>query len=57
MTGTADVLVVGAGLAGLCCARQLAERGVSTVADGRVSTRVAGDPRSLDRDCRVRDTC
>lgn len=31
MTRTADVLVVGGGLAGLCCARRLAERGVSTI--------------------------
>jgi phytoene dehydrogenase-like protein len=31
MTRTADVLVVGGGLAGLCCARRLVERGLSTV--------------------------
>jgi phytoene dehydrogenase-like protein len=46
MTRTADVLVVGAGLAGLCCARRLAERGVSTVvleaADG-IGGRVRSD--------------
>ena len=46
MTRTADVLVVGAGLAGLCCARRLAERGVSTVvleASDGVGGRVRSD--------------
>ncbi len=46
MTRTADVLVIGAGLAGLCCARRLAERGVSTVvleASDGVGGRVRSD--------------
>ena len=46
MTRTADVLVVGAGLAGLCCARRLAERGLSTLvleASDGVGGRVRSD--------------
>lgn len=46
MRRTADVLVVGAGLAGLCCARRLAERGLSTVvleASDGVGGRVRSD--------------
>lgn len=46
MTRTADVIVVGAGLAGLCCARRLAARGVSTVvleASDGVGGRVRSD--------------
>ena len=46
MTRTADVLVVGAGLAGLCCARRLAERGLSTIvleASDGVGGRVRSD--------------
>jgi phytoene dehydrogenase-like protein len=45
MSSTPDVLIVGAGLAGLCCARQLQEKGVSfqileasDAAGGRVRT-------------------
>lgn len=62
MTRAADVLVVGAGLAGLCCARRLAERGLSAIVleasdgvGGRVRTdEVAGF--RLDRGFQVLST-
>lgn len=62
MTRAADVLVVGAGLAGLCCARRLGERGLSTIVleasdgvGGRVRTdEVAGF--RLDRGFQVLST-
>lgn len=59
MTDRADVLVVGAGLAGLCCARRLAERGISALVleagdgvGGRVRTDVHEGFR-LDRGFQV----
>lgn len=62
MTRTADVLVVGAGLAGLCCARRLAERGLSALVleasdgvGGRVRTDEVGGFR-LDRGFQVLST-
>jgi phytoene dehydrogenase-like protein len=62
MTRAADVLVVGAGLAGLCCARRLAERGLSTIvleASDGVGGRVRSDEVAgfrLDRGFQVLST-
>ena len=51
-----DVAIVGVGMAGLTCARQLQERGYQTIileksrgVGGRVTTRRVGDRHSIDR--------